>query len=116
MSYDVDLMGEPEPVECFHCGVTSTRPKKVWGDWNYTYNCYEMWDAAGFRMREFDGKRAGDCASILGDALAVLAADRQRFETFNPPNGWGSYESSLERLGQLLRAMREYPDATVRVS
>ena len=106
MSYDVYLSvdaGGPEPVSL---------PL----DWNYTSNCACMWDAAGAPIRDFHGKRAGDCASLLADAIATMEREPERFIAMNPPNGWGSYESLLPRLRVLLEAFRNAPNAIVEVS
>lgn len=107
MSYDIWLevdMGGSEPATL---GML---------DWNYTSNCASMWNLAGANLGEFEGKRAGDCAVALQEALAVMEANPETFRKMNPSNGWGNYETLLPRLRELLVAFLRAPEATVRVS
>lgn len=105
MSYDVTVSldaGGHEPI---------------WvGDWNYTSNMACAWRAAGAQIHEWDGKRAGDCAAQLADAIAVMVRDPARFRAFDAPNGWGSYETLVPSLRKLLRILRQAPDGVVSVS
>jgi hypothetical protein len=105
MSYDVWLeidTGGPEMV-CVY-------------DWNYTSNCAPMWCKAGADLSEFDHRSAAECEPILSAAIAVMEADPATYEAMNPENEWGSYESVLDSLGALAKAMLLNPKTTVRVS
>lgn len=107
MSYDVELMGD----YCAHC----KRGESVYR-WNYTSNLSGAWREAGADIGEFDGKRARDCAPILAAAIADMEARPGHFERFNPSNGWGSIETLIPALTDLMRAMEKHPDAVVEVS
>ncbi len=104
MSYDVTLVadtGGAEPVEVF--------------SWNYTSNCAPMWRKAGVDIAEFDGQVAADCAVQLEYAIAAMECDPQTYVEMNPSNGWGSYETLLPALHNLLAAMRAHPKTKVDV-
>jgi hypothetical protein len=105
VSYDVSVTldaGGDEPIHV--------------GDWNYTSNMAGAWREAGAQIHEWEGKRAGDCAAQLADALAVMVRDPARFRAFDAENGWGSYETLVPSLTKLLRILRMAPDAIVSVS
>jgi hypothetical protein len=106
MSYDLALyadLGGPEPV--------SLRL-----NWNYTSNGAEMWCAAGANLAEFAGKTAGECLPALTAAVATMRAEPERFRAMDPPNGWGSYDTLLPALDELVAAFTEAPMARVWVS
>jgi hypothetical protein len=105
MSYDVWLtadLGGPDPVHVFP-------------SWNYTSNGADMWRAAGADLNDFEGRTAGECATILRAALATLVADPLRFRPMEPANGWGSYDGLVTALGELLVRFDQAPLATVHV-
>jgi hypothetical protein len=105
MSYDIWLeidTGGPEPVQVTH-------------GWNYTSNCSPMWRAAGANLAEFHDKAAGECAPILRAAIDRMQADPAPFVAMNPENGWGSYETLVPALEELLAEFDANPKATVRV-
>lgn len=119
MSYDISLETPPGERECDHCGGTG----RIEGggedvgdlDWNYTSNCAWMWREAGADLAAFDGDPAGECAPLLKAAIDVLDADPEYFREGNPQNGWGDYDSLVDRLKVLLVAFEEHPEAIVRV-
>lgn len=121
MSYDIWL-GRPETeADCEHCGGTGKTT--VGGeydesptDWNYTSNCAWMWREAGADLASFDGDQAKDWAPLLKAAIDVLESEPERFREGNPKNGWGDYNSLVERLKVLLGQFEEHPDLIVRVS
>lgn len=105
MSYDIWLeadLGGPEPI-------------RVSPGWNYTSNCAPMWRDAGADLAEFDGKLALECLPILRAAIAELKANRQKYESMDPENGWGSYESLVPSLTRLAEQFECAPNATVMV-
>lgn len=105
MSYDIYLeadTGGPEPVEVF------------WR--NHTSNTAVMWRKAGCDLAEFDGKPATELAGALAPALAEIEENRERYaRQWNPPNGWGSVETTIEFLTAILDGCRAHPLTTVRV-
>lgn len=85
------------------------------GSWDCTCNLAPMWRKAGCDLRAFNGKRAGDVAPILREALVTMKANPQDYIPLNPANGWGSYEELLPALERLLHILTHYPSAVVSV-
>jgi hypothetical protein len=88
---------------------------------NITHNLNKMADEAGiykalWRPEELGITHARQMIPILEEGLALLRSDRERFEKFNPPNGWGNYVGLVCFVNQLLQACQADPDATVEVS
>jgi hypothetical protein len=106
MSYDIWLeadLGGPKPIT-------------VGNGWNYTSNMSDAWREAGADLAQFDGKTAGECAFFLSLAIDRMKADPDKYRAFNAPNGWGSYDTLVPALDQLLALFRTAPRATVVVS
>jgi len=97
--------------------------------WNYTHNCNAMLSTvleenghkleshwlighmgkSWFRLlHEKDGKDGGDLLEML---VTGLEANPKRFRAMDPPNKWGSYDSVLRVLREMLEASRKYPSA-----
>lgn len=51
----------------------------------------------------------------LAIGLKVLESDASYFRTFNPDNGWGTYEGLISFVREYLTACRRYPNANVSV-
>jgi hypothetical protein len=111
---------------CPHCGGTvSTTTYAVESSWNYTHNTNGM-IAAAFEAvsgeetpecdgplgpaigaawwKRLDGASGEDGAAYLGQIIAGLEADPDRFRAMNPENGWGDYD-------RLLKVLHEMQDA-----
>jgi hypothetical protein len=117
MSYDISLEATSVEEECHHCdgtGRVTTSDELTW--WNYTSNCAGMWRQAGADLAAFDGDPASECAPLLKAAIEVMENEPETFRAMNPPNGWGDYDSLVERLKALLKDFEEHPEAIVRVS
>jgi len=108
MSYDVWV----EADLCPQCGCNPAPGTQ----WNYTSNMGPAWRAAGADLAEFDGRPAHECAAVLAQAIETMEADPERFRAFDSPNGWGTMETLLPALRDLLATLRVLPGATVRVS
>jgi hypothetical protein len=88
---------------------------------NITHNLGEMAGVAGiyealWRPEDIDIKYAGQLVEVLETGLARLVADREKYEAFNPKNGWGDYDGLVKFMESYLAACREYPNAEVSVS
>lgn len=100
--------------------LTTVRPTEVyWG--NVTHNLGKMAAEAGiyqhlWRPDELGISKAVDLIAPLWEGLVLLKSDRERFEKFNPENGWGDYEGLVSFVENYLNACRENPDADVVVS
>lgn len=104
MSLDVYF----EYPACEHCGS----PGGTVCQFNYTYNCIEMWHLAGWDDRASEDKPAGEMTAMLKTAIQTLEREKERFDAMNPSNGWG-FRSGLVRnfLGPMYAASLKYPRA-----
>jgi hypothetical protein len=85
---------------------------------NITHNLNEMAKAANiyeylWRPDEIGISRAHELISPMRRGLALLESDANYFRTFNPPNGWGSYEGLIEFVREYLAACERHPYASV---
>lgn len=63
-----------------------------------------------WKMPETTGK---DLGPLIEQALKELEADPKRFEPFNPPNGWGDYETLVEFLYEIVANCKKYPNSNI---
>ena len=87
---------------------------------NITHNLGKMADHAGlykpcWRPEEHDITDARQLIEPLRAGLAVLREKPEFFKTFNPDNGWGTYEGLCEFVNEYLQACERYPQAKVSV-
>ena len=87
---------------------------------NITHNLGKMASEAGLYEAmwcpdEQGWTHARDLIEPLRDGLATLHSDPERFEDFNPANGWGDYDGLLDFAASYLAACMKWPDAEVRV-
>ncbi len=100
-------------------------------EWNYTHNVNRMIGAAleGEDMQSYWAKHLGPCwfdlidkktckeaQPIFDRIVTEFEADPEKYEAFNPDNGWGSYKTLLPVLKDIQKASREHPSATWHVS
>ena len=88
---------------------------------NITHNLGEMAAEAGiyealWRPEEINIAEAGGLIPILAKGLTELKKDRERFEKFNPENGWGDYDGLVKFVENYLLACIENPEAIISVS
>jgi len=88
---------------------------------NITHNLAEMAGHAGlylpmWRPETLGISRAWQLRMFLVPSLAQLKMNPAYFQTFNPKNGWGDYETLLETVENLLFACERNPQARVRVT
>jgi hypothetical protein len=88
---------------------------------NITHNLGKMAGEAGiymplWRPDEIGVTTARQLIEPLQAGLDALKADPERFEAFNPSNGWGNYDGLVRFVENYLDACRAYPDAAVSVS
>lgn len=88
---------------------------------NITHNLGPMAAAAGiydalWRPEEKDWYVAADIVVPLEDGLIKLKENPERFRTFDPDNGWGSYEGFVKFVEGYLAACRQHPSAKIEVS
>jgi len=88
---------------------------------NITHNLNTMADEAGvymavWRPEECGITTAAQLIPILTSGIQKLQENPQHFQTFNPPNGWGTYQELIRWLKEYLKACIENPDANVKAS
>jgi hypothetical protein len=88
---------------------------------NITHNLNRMASEAGvynhlWKPDEIGVTKASQLVEPLTSGLRLLKSDPERFQKFNPLNGWGDYDGLVGFVSKYLRACQEYPEATVRVS
>lgn len=88
---------------------------------NITHNLGKMAGEAGlyealWRPDEIGVTKAAQLIEPLGDGLALLLTDPDRFKKLNPPNGWGDYDGLVSFVDDYRKACCKYPEADVRVS
>ena len=105
MSYDISLTAD----------LGGSEPLRLGDGWNYTSNMAPAWRAAGADLAGFDGKEAGECITILRGAILSMEGDPDYYRTFDSPNGWGTYDTLLPALRDLLTMFESAPKATVGV-
>jgi len=113
MSLDVNLM--------------VTQPTSVYSS-NITHNLGAMAGAVElsngmtlyhvlWRPDEQEGlKYAKDIWRLLDEGWNILLADPGRFMTYNPENGWGSYEGLCNFVYKYRNACWDNPDAELSIS
>jgi hypothetical protein len=104
VSLDIDL-------ECAHC-------KSEIVSKNYTHNVIPMWEKAGCyeALYKSDGDLASGIIPWLRSAVEAMEANPEEYIALNPENGWGSYDTALPWLKELLAECIAHPDAVIRVS
>lgn len=118
MSYDTWIempdpdMGPEEPVILVEIGNHTSNTSRMW-HWAYA-------QAVGrpeARIQETDRRPVAEVAEDLTKAYGVMAINAEMLRQWNPPNGWGTYESALSYLGDIAEAcnrFRKVPDAVLR--
>lgn len=90
-------------------------------EYNITHNLNRMAEAAGvykhlWRPDELGITRASQLIEPLSEGLKRLESEPEKYEAFNPENGWGNYEGLVHFVRQYLSACTEHPKSFVRVS
>lgn len=105
---------------CEHCGSTYNGKEPVFES-NITYNLYEMAKAARIDNHIFEPKKIGilqakDLIIPLQYCLQDLKTNSESYKKFNPPNGWGSYESFVQFIETYLNTCETYLEASITVN
>jgi len=85
---------------------------------NMTHNVTPMWKLAGIYddLYNSDGKKAKDVVKNLKKGLRIMKFGKRRFSKLNPENGWGSYESAVKYLKEIIDACELYPESDISIS
>ena len=110
MSIDIDLT--------INTGIMETSVVVV-GD--MTHNVQPMWRKAiketsdlDMNLCDFNGWIASDAHLIIKKALDHMRKNTEEYTPMNPENGWGSYETAVDYLSDLLIACIDHPTCTIR--
>jgi hypothetical protein len=100
--------------------MTQEEPTDLVYQANITHNLSGMADEAGLYEPLWHPEALGfttaqQLITPLRTGLQVLQADPARFQSLNPPNGWGTYEGLVQFVAAYLAACEQYPEATVSV-
>jgi len=124
MSLDVYLTGKPIEVNCVCQCCNNEHTRKSTEEFyssNITHNLAVMAEEAGiykhlWRPEEIGITKAAQLIRPLCDSLALMKADKPRFEKYNAKNGWGLYEHFVPWVEKYLAACEQNPEADVNVS
>jgi len=85
---------------------------------NTTHNVSPMWSLAGIydEIYNSEGKIAGEIITKLKTGLSKMRSNRKDFEKLNPANGWGSYESAISFLEEVIKVCEENPKGIIEIS
>jgi hypothetical protein len=112
MSLDVDLM-VTQPVSVYSGNIThnlnSMAAAVVLSNGLTLYQI--LW-----RPDEHGLKFASEISELLDEGWNILLSDPEKYEKYNPPNGWGSYEGLVDFVYKYRNACWDNPDAELRVS
>jgi hypothetical protein len=86
--------------------VTATKRTLV-ANVGITYNLGPMLRAAGMDWEDFKRLEPADLTRRIAATIAELESRPERYRTFNPANGWGSYEVLIKSLGQVLAVLSD---------
>lgn len=97
--------------------LTAVRPTTVF-EKNITHNLSLMANKAGLEQclwspEELGIQKAENLIPFLEAGLNNLLLDPDYYKTFNPPNGWGSYEGLVKAVTEYLQACQDNPDAEI---
>jgi hypothetical protein len=95
-------------------------PCEIYSD-NITHNLNKMAEEAGlyyflWRPDEIGISKAKQLIEPLKIGLEALKNNPEYFKTFNPENGWGSYEGLIDFVEKYLEACETHPEADIEVS
>lgn len=112
MSLDVNLVVE-RPVSVHTGNITHNLGRMAAAvRVSLKYTLYDiLWhpDDHGFT-------RADEIADYLDTAFNVLLSEPEYFRSFNPENGWGSYETLVNFVYEYRNSCWDNPDAKIEVS
>ena len=84
----------------------------------HTYNCVQMFrEVLGKEgINSLDTMQAKDCILALENAIIYMEFFPEKFKPMEPPNGWGTYETALDFLREILVMAQAHPKTTIHVS
>jgi hypothetical protein len=98
--------GEPEEEEVYSSHITHNLSRMAIEAGLYNY----LW-----KPETIPVKRAAELVSVLRAGLERLVENKDYYQQFNSPNGWGIYDDFVEFVIKYLTACTEHPDALISV-
>jgi len=115
MSLDVDLM-VVQPVSVYSRNITHNLGKMAYAvKLDLDEVDLTLYDIL-WRPDEHGFKYAKDIADLLDIGWNILLSEPDYFETYNPPNGWGSYEGLCDFVYEYRNACWDNPESELRIS
>lgn len=108
MSYDISFKAKLEGADQW---------VYVGPEWiNHTSNTAAMIkEVCGSYPSAWNGMRCSELLPVLTAGCKELRAYSQKYRQFEPENGWGTVETTLEFLDAIRKACEEYPTAVLEV-
>jgi len=83
---------------------------------NHTYNVSPMYSKAmGITISDLDGKKCNEVLPLLRKGRREMIDNPEIYKKMNPPNGWGSYETAVLFLGDIIIACEKHKDYKIEV-
>lgn len=84
---------------------------------NLTYNLQPMFTEAfgTYWKDELNGNNGSACTPLIEEAIKKMETDPDTHRALEPENKWGTYESGLEFLKQMLEDCKTYPNMYVSI-
>jgi hypothetical protein len=112
MSLDVDLM-VVQPVSIYYDNITHNLGKMA--SEVKLSNGLTLYDVL-WRPDEHSLKFAKDISELLDEGWNILLSDPEHYKTFNPDNGWGSYDGLQNFVYKYRNACWDNPNAELSIS
>lgn len=108
MSYDISFKAKLQGVDQW----VYVGPKWI----NHTSNTAAMIkEVCGSYPSMWNGMKCSELLPALTTGCKELRAYSQKYRQFEPENGWGTVETTLEFLDAIRKACEEYPTAVLEV-
>ena len=115
MSLDVDLM-VMQPVSVYSRNITHNLGKMAAAvEIPYMAGTVTLYTIL-WRPEELQFTKAREIAELLYVGWNILLSEPEYFKTFDPENGWGSYEGLVDFVYTYRNACWDNPEAEIRVS
>jgi hypothetical protein len=112
MSLDVNLM-VVQPTSVYSSNITHNLGKMA--SEVKLSNGLTLYDVM-WRPDEHGLVLAKDISELLDEGWNILLSEPDYFKTFNPDNGWGSYEGLIDFVYKYRNACWDNPDAELSIS
>lgn len=97
--------------------LIETKPTRVFNA-NITHNLYDMFDAAKIAsiLWEGDNLTSKDVLPELIEAYNDMKHRSEYYKKYEAANGWGTYNGALNFLAEVIKGLKENPEAIIECS